>query len=61
MSHYVIIDGVLQRSSPETSRWVRRAALGKPVDNEEKPDAVALKERERSDFEIIQDLEEHEA
>lgn len=42
MSHYVIVDGVLQRSSPESSRWVRRAAKGIPRDTEGEPDVVAL-------------------
>lgn len=42
MSHYVIIDGVLQRSSPESSRWVRRAGKATPRDTEDKPDVVAL-------------------
>lgn len=42
MSHYVIIDGVLMRSSPESSRWVRRAGKATPRDTEDKPDVVAL-------------------
>ena len=61
MSHYVIIDGQLQKSSPETSRWVRRASKGVPSATEEKPDVVAIPtEDKRSDWEIIQDLEEHD-
>jgi hypothetical protein len=42
MSHYVIIDGVLQRSSPETKRWIRRAAKATPSNPEEPQDTVAL-------------------
>ena len=62
MSHYVIIDGVLQKSTPETSRWVRRASQGVPSNTEEPKDAVALpKEDKRSDWEIIQELEDHDA
>ena len=57
---YVIIDGVLQRSSSATQDWTRRAAKATPLP-EEKPDPVALpQEDKRSDWEIIQDLEEIE-
>lgn len=56
---YVLIDGCLQRSSPETERWARRAAKQVPAP-EEKPDtSVDLTDR-RSDFAKIQDLEETE-
>ena len=41
MSNYVLVDGILQKSSPETARWVKRAAKGIPRDTEER-DAVAL-------------------
>ncbi len=58
---YVLIDGVLQRSSAATQNWVRRAARAVPLDTEEKPDVVALPtEDRRSDFEKITDLEEIE-
>lgn len=61
MSHYVLVDGVLQKSSSATKNWVRRAARAVPLDTEEKPDAVALPtEDRRSDFERIQDLKEAE-
>ena len=60
-NHYVIIDGCLQRSSPATERWAVRAAKGVPSNTEEPKDAVALKEREKSDYEIIEGLEEHDA
>lgn len=42
MSHYVIIDGVLQKRTPSTDRWARRASKSVPSDTEEKPDTVAL-------------------
>ena len=42
MSNYVLVDGILQKSSPATQRWVRRAAKGIPRDTEDKPDVVAL-------------------
>jgi hypothetical protein len=58
MTHYVLIDGCLQRSSPESKQWARRAAQGVPLDTEEKPDVLALPADRRTDFEIIQDLEE---
>ena len=57
---YVIIDGVLQRSTSATRDWTRRAARALPLDTEEKPDtSVDLTDR-RSDFEKITDLEEIE-
>lgn len=58
-NHYVIIDGCLQRSSPATERWAKRAAKAQPSDTEEPKDAVALpKEDHRSDFQIIESLDE---
>jgi hypothetical protein len=60
MSYYVMIDGVLQKSSPETQRWARRAAQAVPSDTEEKPDSMALPKDTRSDYEIIESLEESE-
>ena len=42
MSHYVIIDGQMQRRTAATDRWARRAAKARPSDTEEKPDTVAL-------------------
>jgi hypothetical protein len=57
---YVLVDGVLQRSSAATRTWVRRAAKALPLDTEEKPDtSVDLTDR-RSDYAKIQDLEETE-
>ncbi len=59
MSHYVIIDGVLQKNNPEASRWARRAAKAVPSNTEEKPDPVALpQEDRRTDWEIIEGLDE---
>lgn len=60
MTHYVLIDGVIQKRTHEVVRWARRAAQGVPLDTEEKPDALALPEDRRTDFQIIQDLEETE-
>lgn len=60
VSHYVIIDGVLQKSTSETSRWARRAGQVCPSNTEEPKDAVVLPKDTRTDFEIIQDLEEHD-
>ena len=60
-NHYVIIDGVIQRSTSATRDWTRRTAKITPLDTEEKPDVVALPtEDRRSDFEKITDLEEIE-
>lgn len=59
MNHYVMVDGIIQMSSAATKRWANRAAQAQPTDSEEKPDAVALPKDTRTDFEIIQDLEEH--
>ena len=41
MSHYVLIDGQLQKSSPATQRWAKRAARAVPP-AEELEDAIAL-------------------
>ena len=59
LSHYVIIDGQLQKRSPETRRWARRAAktVAKWDPNYPEDPQVDLTDR-RSDFEIISDLEE---
>ncbi len=58
---YVLVDGCLQRSSPETERWAQRTRKAVPLDTEEKPDVIALPtEDRRSDFARIQDLEEYE-
>ncbi len=59
MDHYVIIDGQLQRSSPETSRWAKRAAKEVPKETSE-ADAVALAFTERTEYAVIESLEEHE-
>jgi len=56
--HYVIIDGVLQKSTPETSRWVHRASKAVPSDTEEKPDVVSLPKDTRTDYQIIEGLDE---
>ena len=60
MNHYVLIDGQLQKSSPETARWAKRVAKVRPSDTEEKPDAVALPRDTRTGFQIIQELKENE-
>ena len=69
MSHYVIVDGVLQRCTPETRRWCCRAsqtvAKWDPNIEEAERDAriEALDEERadrRSDYQKIQDLEETE-
>ncbi len=61
MSNYVLIDGCLQRSSPELKRWYFRAAKTVPKwdSNYDESSQVDLTDR-RSDFEKIQDLEETE-
>jgi hypothetical protein len=60
MTHYVLIDGVLQKGNAATQNWARRAAQGVPLDTEEKPDVLALPEDRRSDYQIIEELEETE-
>ena len=60
MNHYVIIDGVIQRSSPDTKRWTRRAAKEVPKETSE-TDAVALVFTERTEYEIVESLEENDA
>ena len=42
MSHYIMVDGQLVKSSPEAQRWLKRAYRAVPSDTEEKPDTVAL-------------------
>jgi hypothetical protein len=58
MSRYVIVDGHLQLSSPETAKWTRRVAKAQPSAAEETPDVVALPKDNRSDWEILESLEE---
>jgi hypothetical protein len=69
MDHYVIVDGVLQRSSPGTKLWASRAAKTvaryDPNFEEAERDArmEALDEERatrQSDYEILRDLEEIE-
>jgi hypothetical protein len=69
MTHYVLIDGVLQKGNAATQDWARRAAktVAKwdPNIEEAERDAriEALDEERatrRSDYEMIQDLEETE-
>jgi hypothetical protein len=60
VNHYVIIDGVIQRSSPDTKRWTRRAAKEVPKETSE-TDAVALVFTERTEYEIVESLEENDA
>ena len=70
MSNYVLIDGCLQRSSPETKRWTLRVAQTVPTipitETELAEDCKKVAECDRiigvhrSDFEKIQDLEETE-
>ena len=56
MSHYVIIDGQLQRSSLDTQRWASRAGKSLPSNSEPPADVVAITERPQSDYEIIQGI-----
>jgi|HubBroStandDraft_1064217.scaffolds.fasta_scaffold92297_3 hypothetical protein len=59
MSHYVLVDGILQKASPETKRWHQRAARAVPSNTEEPKDVLALPtEDKRSDWEVIEGLEE---
>lgn len=51
MSHYVIIDGVLQKRTSATDRWAHRASKSVPSDTEEKPDTVALFQVDHSNAE----------
>ena len=61
MPHYVLVDGHLQLSSPETERWLRRATKAVPqVDREPEADAVALKDTPRSIWEVIEGIDETE-
>jgi hypothetical protein len=59
MSRYLLVDGVLQRSTPELKQWMQRS--GVPKSAEEERDAVALPRDTRTDFQIIQDLEDRDA
>jgi len=59
MRHYVIIDGVLTLSTPDVMRWMHRVSKAVPAATEEPLDAIAVSEKDsRSDFEIIQSLDE---
>lgn len=58
---YVIIDGVLQWETSLTKRQAKRAGQGKPLPGEPEDDHVAVDTTDRrSDFEVIQELEEIE-
>ncbi len=59
MSYYVIVDGILQKSSVETSRWAKRAAKEVPKETSE-ADAVALAFTERTEYAVIESLDETE-
>jgi hypothetical protein len=50
MSHWVLVDGQLQKSSPETQRWAKRVAKEIPKETSE-ADAVALAFTEHIDYE----------
>jgi hypothetical protein len=60
VSHYVIVDGVLQKSSPEASKWLKRVAKEVPRETSE-ADVVALVFTERTEYEIVESLEDHDA
>jgi hypothetical protein len=63
VSHYVIVDGVLQKSSPEASKWLKRVAKEVPrsaPDVQVHEDVQISKIAQRTDWEIIESLEEHE-
>jgi hypothetical protein len=55
---YVIIDGVLQRATPSTLRWTQRAAKAQPAKEEPEDTSVMDFTDRRSDFEVIQGLDE---
>ena len=62
MSRFIIVDGLLQRSSPEAQRWAWRAYHSVPMDTEEEPkDALALPRDTRTDYQIIEELEEEKS
>jgi prepilin-type processing-associated H-X9-DG protein len=59
MANYLLIDGHVVLSTPEAKRWLHRAIKQVPLSKpEDAPDAVAMVEREKSDYEIIEGLEE---
>jgi hypothetical protein len=57
-SRYVLVDGQLVLRTPETERWVRRAAQAIPTKSPEPQEepVVDLTDR-RSDYQRIEDLE----
>jgi hypothetical protein len=58
MMKYVIVDGVLQPSTPETARLLQRAGRQVPQrEPEDDPVAVDLTDR-RSDYQVIEGLDE---
>ena len=59
MTHYVLIDGVLQRSTSETQRWAKRVARAVPRDTEE-PRDTAVTLREHTEYEVLEGLKETE-
>ena len=59
--HYVMIDGVLTKATPEAKRWLQRSARGIPgADPEPQPEPVVDLTDRRSDYQIIESLDESE-
>ena len=58
MRKYLIVDGVVQKATPEVERWARRVSQVVPIvkpDPEDDP-KVDLKDR-RTEYEVIESLE----
>jgi hypothetical protein len=55
---YLIVDGVVQKATPEVERWARRASQAVPTINPDPEDnpKVDLKDR-RTEYEVIESLE----
>jgi hypothetical protein len=67
MSHYVMVDGQLVRSTWETKNWLRRAAKAVPTAITREELAETLKKAaecdriigvHRSDYQILEELDE---
>ena len=51
-------DGVLQKRTPETLRWAQRTRTAQPLSGEPEAEPVVDLTDRRTDFQIINDLEE---
>ncbi len=59
--HYVMVDGVLTKATPEAKRWLHRASKGIPgASTEPQPEPVVDLTDHRSDYQIIESLDESE-